>query len=139
MEDALRSLGVEAGDRFALLCRNDPRQAELIHAGYWMGAVPVPMFRGGWFFTGDIGHLDEEAFLYLLDRKKDMIITGGVNVWSGEVESALYRHQDVMEAVYRRLQDATPVPFRGPSTQERAGEAPKPTWPHPATPSARNE
>ena len=40
---ALRSLGVEAGDRFALVCRNDPRQAELIHAGYWMGAVPVPI------------------------------------------------------------------------------------------------
>ena len=39
----LRSLGVEAGDRFVLLCRNDPRQAELIHAGYWMGAVPVPI------------------------------------------------------------------------------------------------
>ena len=40
---ALRSLGVEAGDRFALVCHNDPRQAELIHAGYWMGAVPVPI------------------------------------------------------------------------------------------------
>ena len=40
---ALRSLGVEAGDRFAIVCRNDPRQAELIHAGYWMGAVPAPI------------------------------------------------------------------------------------------------
>jgi acyl-CoA synthetase (AMP-forming)/AMP-acid ligase II len=40
---ALRSLGVDAGDRFAIICRNDPRQTELIHAGYWMGAVPVPI------------------------------------------------------------------------------------------------
>ena len=40
---ALRSLGVGEGDRFAILCRNDPRQAELIHAGYWMGAVAVPI------------------------------------------------------------------------------------------------
>ena len=40
---ALRSLGVNAGDRFAIICRNDPRQAELLHAGYWMGAVAVPI------------------------------------------------------------------------------------------------
>ena len=56
------------------------------------------VFRGGWFFTGDVGRLDDEGFLYVLDRKKDMIITGGENVWSGEVEAALYRHPDVMEA-----------------------------------------
>ena len=56
------------------------------------------VFRGGWFFTGDVGRLDPEGFLYLLDRKKDMIITGGENVWSSEVEAALYRHPDVVEA-----------------------------------------
>ena len=56
------------------------------------------VFRGGWFFTGDVGRLDEEGFLYILDRKKDMIITGGENVWSGEVEAVLYRHPDVVEA-----------------------------------------
>ena len=55
------------------------------------------VFRGGWFFTGDVGRLDEEGFLYILDRKKDVIITGGENVWSGEVEAALYRHPDVVE------------------------------------------
>ena len=58
----------------------------------------VAVFRGGWFFTGDIGRLDEEGFLYILDRKKDVIITGGENVWSGEVEAVLYRHPDVVEA-----------------------------------------
>ena len=56
------------------------------------------VFRGGWFFTGDVGRLDEEGFLYILDRKKDVIITGGENVWSGEVEAALYKHPDVIEA-----------------------------------------
>jgi len=54
-------------------------------------------FRDGWFFTGDIGHLDERDRLYLLDRKKDMIITGGENVYSLEVEAALYQHPKVQE------------------------------------------
>ncbi len=56
------------------------------------------VFRGGWFFTGDIGQLDEEGFLFILDRKKDVIITGGENVWSSEVEAALHKHPDVLEA-----------------------------------------
>ncbi|MCY4438861.1 MAG: AMP-binding protein [Deltaproteobacteria bacterium] len=55
-------------------------------------------FRDGWFFTGDVGRLDDEGFLHLLDRKKDIIITGGENVWSSEVEAVLNRHPDVMEA-----------------------------------------
>jgi long-chain acyl-CoA synthetase len=54
-------------------------------------------FREGWFFTGDIGRLDERGHLYLLDRKKDMIITGGENVYSLEVEAALYQHPVVQE------------------------------------------
>ena len=60
-------------------------------------AETAAVFRGGWFFTGDVGRLDEEGFLYVLDRKKDVIITGGENVWSGEVEAVLYRHPDVIE------------------------------------------
>lgn len=56
------------------------------------------VFRRGWFHTGDVGRLDEEGYLYLLDRKKDVIITGGENVWSAEVEAALYAHPDVIEA-----------------------------------------
>ena len=55
-------------------------------------------FRRGWFHTGDIGRMDEEGFMYLLDRKKDMIITGGENVYSSEVEAALYQHPGVNEA-----------------------------------------
>ena len=55
-------------------------------------------FRRGWFHTGDIGRMDEEGFMYLLDRKKDMIVTGGENVYSSEVEAALYQHPGVNEA-----------------------------------------
>lgn len=54
-------------------------------------------FRNGWFYTGDIGRLDDSGRLYLLDRKKDMIITGGENVYSLEVEAALYQHPKVHE------------------------------------------
>jgi long-chain acyl-CoA synthetase len=53
--------------------------------------------RNGWFHTGDVGRLDEEGYLYLLDRKKDMIITGGENVYSSEVEAILYQHPKVHE------------------------------------------
>ena len=56
------------------------------------------VFRDGWLHTGDVGRLDDEGYLYLLDRKKDVIITGGENVWSAEVEAALYAHPDVIEA-----------------------------------------
>ncbi|MGV0837983.1 long-chain-fatty-acid--CoA ligase [Mycolicibacterium thermoresistibile] len=52
----------------------------------------------GWYHTGDAGYLDAAGYLYVVDRLKDMIITGGENVYSTEVENALYRHTDVLEA-----------------------------------------
>jgi long-chain acyl-CoA synthetase len=55
-------------------------------------------FRDGWFHTGDVGSVDDDGNMYLLDRKKDMIITGGENVYSSEVEAALYQHPGVNEA-----------------------------------------
>ncbi len=55
-------------------------------------------FRGGWFHTGDVGRVDAAGYLYLLDRKKDMVITGGENVNTSEVEAALYQHPGVHEA-----------------------------------------
>ncbi|NQV57323.1 MAG: AMP-binding protein [Rhodospirillales bacterium] len=55
-------------------------------------------FRDGWFLTGDFGRVDENGVLFLLDRKKDMVITGGENVYTSEVEAALYQHPDVHEA-----------------------------------------
>ncbi len=67
--------------------------------GYWNDpAKTAEAFRGGWFHSGDLGVLDENGLLTVVDRKKDMIKTGGENVASREVEEALYRHPDVAEA-----------------------------------------
>jgi long-chain acyl-CoA synthetase len=53
--------------------------------------------RGGWYHSGDVGRLDTEGYLYLVDRAKDMIITGGENVYSVEVENAIGSHPDVLQ------------------------------------------
>jgi acyl-CoA synthetase (AMP-forming)/AMP-acid ligase II len=55
-------------------------------------------FKNGWFHTGDMGRLDENGLLFLVDRKKDMVITGGENVYTTEVEAAIYLHPNVQEA-----------------------------------------
>ena len=62
-------------------------------------------FSGRWFRTGDIAELDDEGFLYIVDRKKDMIKTGGFNVYPSEVEQALYDHAQVLEAAVIGLPD----------------------------------
>lgn len=54
-------------------------------------------FHNGWFHTGDIGRVDDEGYLFVLDRKKDMVITGGENVYTREVESVLQQHPDIAE------------------------------------------
>ena len=52
---------------------------------------------GGWLHTGDIAKMDEDGFIYIVDRKKDMVLRGGENIYCAEVEAALYRHNDVAE------------------------------------------
>ncbi|WP_274379394.1 AMP-binding protein [Alkalihalobacterium alkalinitrilicum] len=54
-------------------------------------------FKGGWFHSGDLVRLDDEGFVYVVDRKKDMIISGGENIYPAEVEAALYKHDAVLE------------------------------------------
>jgi long-chain acyl-CoA synthetase len=54
--------------------------------------------RGGWLHTGDLARMDEERYIYVADRKKDMIIRGGYNVYPREIEEILYTHPDVVEA-----------------------------------------
>ena len=61
-------------------------------------AATAEAFAGGWVRTGDVGHLDAEGYLHLSDRRKDLIISGGSNVSSVEVENALYEHPAVVEA-----------------------------------------
>src|SRR6202012_947111 len=62
-------------------------------------------FRDGSFRTGDIGYQDSDGYLYILDRLKDMIVTGGENVYSGEVEAAIYTHPAVREAAVFGIPD----------------------------------
>ena len=62
-------------------------------------------FRDGWFHTGDVGYFDDEGFMYLVDRKKDMIITGGENVYTLEVEAAIYKHPAVGECAVVGIPD----------------------------------
>jgi long-chain acyl-CoA synthetase len=70
-----------------------------IMKGYWnRPEITAEVLRGGWMHTGDMGAYDEEGFLYILDRKKDMIKTGSENVYSPEVESAMCGHPAVLEA-----------------------------------------
>lgn len=63
--------------------------------------------RGGWFHTGDIGVMDEDGYFYVVDRKKDMILRGGYNVYPRELEEVLYGHPDVLEAAVLSVPDET--------------------------------
>ena len=62
--------------------------------------------RDGWFHTGDVGRLGDDGYHYLLDRKQNLIITGGENVYSNEVENVLYQHPAVQEVAVIGLSDA---------------------------------
>jgi acyl-CoA synthetase (AMP-forming)/AMP-acid ligase II len=61
--------------------------------------------KEGWLHTGDLGKLDDEGFLYIVDRKKDMIISGGENVYPREIEDVLYTHPKIVEAAVIGLPD----------------------------------
>ena len=73
------------------------RSPHLISAYYNDPEKTAEAFRGGWFHSGDLGRFDEDGYLYVVDRKKDMIKTGGENMASREVEEAIFRHPDVAE------------------------------------------
>ncbi|GAA4547360.1 AMP-binding enzyme [Pseudonocardia xishanensis] len=63
-------------------------------------------FAGGWFHTGDLGYVDSDGFLFIVDRKKDLIIRGGYNVYPREVEDVLYTHPAIREAAVIGVPDA---------------------------------
>lgn len=67
--------------------------------GYWnKPEQTASVLKDGWYWSGDLGYADEEGFVFLVDRAKDMIVSGGENVYCTEVEEALYRHPAVLEA-----------------------------------------
>ena len=70
-----------------------------VMAGYWHNreATDAVFDAGGWFHTGDIGQADQDGYVYVVDRLKDMVITGGENVYPAEVEAVLYHHPAIAE------------------------------------------
>jgi long-chain acyl-CoA synthetase len=74
--------------------------------GYWNNPDDTAaVFRNGFFRTGDIGHQDADGYFYILDRAKDMIVTGGENVYSGEVETVILSHPAVREVAVFGIPD----------------------------------
>ena len=70
-----------------------------IMAGYWgKPEATAEAVRDGWLHTGDIGHVDDDGYLYITDRKKDMIIRGGENIYCVEIENRLVQHPEILDA-----------------------------------------
>jgi acyl-CoA synthetase (AMP-forming)/AMP-acid ligase II len=75
-------------------------RSESVMDGYWgnEAATKEALLDGGWLATGDIGRIDSEGYVYIVDRKKDMIISGGENIYARDVEDTLLAHPDIREA-----------------------------------------
>ncbi len=81
-------------------------RSESVIAGYWnQPEESAKAIRNGWFYTGDLGYFDAERYLFIVDRKKDMVISGGMNIYTKEVEAALFAHPAVAEAAVFGLPD----------------------------------
>ncbi|OAT82289.1 long-chain-fatty-acid--CoA ligase [Desulfotomaculum copahuensis] len=84
------------------LCINGPQ----VMKGYWnMPEETACSLRDGWVYTGDVAKMDEDGYFYIVERKKDMIIAGGYNIYPREVEEVLFEHPKVMEAVVAGVPD----------------------------------
>ena len=131
--------------------------------GYWnKPEATAETIVDGWLASGDLGRIDEEGFLYIEDRAKDMVLRAGENVYCAEVESAIYEHPGVYEAAvfgvpherlgeevacviqlqarrrpHRRRAQGLPGRARWPRSRSRAG-SPSPASGCPATPRARS-
>lgn len=74
--------------------------------GYWnRPEETAEALKGGWFHTGDLGYMDEDGYVFLVDRKKDMFISGGENVYPVQIEKVIYEHPKVAEAAVFGVQD----------------------------------
>ncbi|WP_339063775.1 AMP-binding protein [Tepidibacillus marianensis] len=85
-------------------------RSPVVMKGYWnRPEETTKVFLNGWLLTGDMATMDDEGYFYIVDRKKDMIIAGGYNIYPREVEEILYEHEAVQEAVVVGIPD----PYRG--------------------------
>ena len=93
---------VSAGEIGEIVTRSD-----VVMKGYWRNAKATgEALRNGWLHTGDVGYMDEAGYVYIVDRSKDMIITGGENVYPREIEEVLSRHPAVREVAVIGIPDA---------------------------------
>jgi acyl-CoA synthetase (AMP-forming)/AMP-acid ligase II len=100
------------------ICFRSPAVA----GGYWnCPEASAEVFKDGWVRTGDVGYQDEEDFLYIVDRLKDIIIRGGENISCPEVEAALYTHPDIVEAAVFSLPDERLGEIVGAAVMTRSG------------------
>jgi long-chain acyl-CoA synthetase len=82
---------VASGEAGEIICRSP-----MVMQGYWKSDdATEDSIKDGWFYTGDIGKLDEDGYLWILDRKKDLIIRGGFNVYPRDIEDVLVQHPAV--------------------------------------------
>lgn len=102
---------IETGERLPVgeigeICIKGPQ----VMKGYWNRPEDTAQtLRDGWLLTGDIGYMDENGYFFVVDRKKDMIIAGGFNIYPREIEEVLYEHPSVQEVVAAGIPD----PYRG--------------------------
>ena len=103
-------------------------RGDTVMAGYWnLPEASAAALRSGWLHTGDLGALDDRGFLTLLDRAKDLIISGGSNIYPREIEDVLLEDPDVAEVAVIGLPDpewgesVAGRPRRGPWTCARSG------------------
>ena len=108
-EDAVRKLGSSGKPLFLSFIRidgaNGPNEegeicirGGLVTPGYIGQYANTPSQQNGWLYTGDIGYLDDEGYLFVVDRRSDLIISGGENVYPAEIENALVQHPMIREA-----------------------------------------
>ncbi|MBL8837656.1 MAG: dicarboxylate--CoA ligase PimA [Alphaproteobacteria bacterium] len=103
LDDPRRILPPDTVGEIAIKGRN-------VTAGYWnRPEESAAAFAGVYFLTGDVGRMDADGYVFLVDRKKDMIISGGFNVYPQMIEQAIYEHPDVTEALVVGVAD----PYRG--------------------------
>jgi long-chain acyl-CoA synthetase len=88
------------------MCVRGPQVMECYHN---MPEETANSLRDGWLYTGDIGRLDEDGYTYIVDRKKDMVIAGGYNIYPRDIEEVLFTHPKIVEAAVAGVMD----PYRG--------------------------
>jgi acyl-CoA synthetase (AMP-forming)/AMP-acid ligase II len=95
-----RGEDVEAGEVGEIIAQGN------IMLEYWKKPEDTQeVIKDGWLHTGDMGHCDEKGFIYIVDRKKDLIISGGENIYPREVEEILYQHPAIMEGAIIGIPD----------------------------------